>query len=144
MNQTLENYIADGDHHLANHLGIEVLQLEHGYTKLRLPIKQFLFAGNGFLHAGGVVTLADTATGFGCLSSLPEGAESFTTIELKSNFAGTAREGALIAEAKLVHGGKMTQVWDATVSSESADGNSGKAIAHFRCTQMILYPKTAN
>jgi uncharacterized protein (TIGR00369 family) len=69
--------------------------------------------------------------------NLPEGAQSFTTIELKSNFVGTKRGGAIGCEAKLVHGGRTTQVWDATVSDEE----SGKPIALFRCTQMILYPR---
>ncbi len=69
--------------------------------------------------------------------NLPEGAESFTTIELKCNFVGTKRDGAICCEAKLVHGGRTTQVWDATVSDEK----DGKPIALFRCTQMILYPR---
>jgi uncharacterized protein (TIGR00369 family) len=81
-----------------------------------------------------VVTLADTAAGYGCFASLPEGATGFTTIELKANFLGTAREGRLLCEATRVHGGRTTQVWDATVTHE------GKTIALFRCTQLLLYP----
>lgn len=69
--------------------------------------------------------------------SRPEGAINFTTIELKTNFLGTAREGAVVCEAALVHGGRTTQVWDAIVKEEG----SGKTIALFRCTQMLLYPK---
>jgi uncharacterized protein (TIGR00369 family) len=91
-------------------------------------------APHGFLHAGAVVTLADTAAGYGCFASLPEGATGFTTIELKSNFLGTAREGRIACEARRVHNGRTTQVWDATVTHE------GKTIALFRCTQFLLYP----
>jgi uncharacterized protein (TIGR00369 family) len=94
-------------------------------------------APNGFLHAGSVVTLADSCSGYGCVNSLPQGAAGFTTIELKSNFLGTARAGRVECVAKLVHGGKTTQVWDATVVSVE----NGKTMALFRCTQMILYPK---
>jgi uncharacterized protein (TIGR00369 family) len=83
------------------------------------------------------VTLADTACGFGCVANLPEGAQNFTTIELKSNHLGTAREGTIAVSARMVHGGRTTQVWDATVTNKA----TGKAIALFRCTQMILYPK---
>lgn len=89
----------------------------------------------GFLHAATVVALADTACGYGCLATLPEGATSFTTIELKTNYLGTARDGVIRAEANLVHGGRTTQVWDATVRDET----SGKVIALFRCTQLLLY-----
>jgi len=105
--------------------------------KMELPIRPELLAPNNYLHAGAVVTLADTAAGYGCLAHLPQGAESFTTIELKSNFLGTAREGGVVCEAKLVHGGKNTQVWDAVVTNEQ----TGKTMALFRCTQMILYAK---
>ena len=45
------------------------------------------------------------------------GRGGFTTIELKTNFLATAREGALRCSARLVHGGGRTQVWDATVSA---------------------------
>ena len=93
-------------------------------------------APNGYLHAATVVALADTSCGYGTFVNLPEGAEGFTTIELKSNFLGTKRGGAIACRAGLVHGGRTTRVWDATVSDEG----SGKPIALFRCTQMILYP----
>ena len=70
-------------------------------------------------------------------SALPKGASGFTTIELKANFLGTARDGAIVCRATPLHLGRTTQVWDATVSAEA----SGAQIARFRCTQMILWPK---
>lgn len=94
-------------------------------------------ASNGFLHAASVVALVDTACGYGCVASLPEGASGFTTIELKANFLGTAREGVVACEARMVHGGRTTQLWDAEVRHE----DSGKVIALFRCTQSILWPR---
>jgi 1,4-dihydroxy-2-naphthoyl-CoA hydrolase len=115
-------------------LGVEVAAVEDGRVALRLPVRSDLLAPNGYLHAGTVVALADTACGYGCFASLPEGGTGFTTIELKTNFLGTAREGTLACEATRVHGGRTTQVWDATVRDES-----GKRLALFRCTQLILY-----
>ena len=95
-------------------------------------------APNGYLHAGTVVTLADTVCGYGCVISKPEAAIGFTTIELKTNFLGTAKQGeTIVCDARLTHGGRTTQVWDAEVKNET----SGKAMALFRCTQMLLYPK---
>jgi 1,4-dihydroxy-2-naphthoyl-CoA hydrolase len=91
---------------------------------------------NGYLHAGAVVTLADTASGYGCMAHLPAGATGFTTVELKSNHLGTARDGTIACTAKPVHLGRTTQVWDAVVIHRE----TGKTIALFRCTQMILYP----
>ena len=122
---------------LPGFLGIEIVGIDNGEVSARLEIKPHHLAPNGFLHAGTVITLADTAAGYACVANLPEGANSFTTIELKSNHLGTAREGALACVAKPAHLGKTTQVWDVIVTNEA----NGKTIAMFRCTQMILYPK---
>ena len=81
------------------------------------------------------VGLADTAAGYGCVASLPEGAAGFTTIELKSNFLGTVREGRIVTVATNAHAGRTTQVWDAVVTNEA----TGAKIALFRCTQMVLW-----
>lgn len=126
-----------GSGYLPAHLGIVVTELIEGQITVEFEVSKNLTTPTGFLHAGSVVSLADSAAGYGCLAHLPEGAVSFTTIELKSNHLGTALEGTVRCVAKAVHLGKQTQVWDAVVTS----GKSDKTIALFRCTQMILYPK---
>lgn len=126
-----------GEGTLTAHLGIVTTSVKNGEACNELAIQPFLLAPNGYLHAGTVVTLADTAAGFGCMASLPEGANGFTTIELKSNHLGTARDGAIVCVAKATHLGRTTQVWDAEVKNKA----TGQLIALFRCTQMILYPK---
>lgn len=119
-------------------LGIEWIETRHGLVRGRLDVKHHHMAPNGFLHAASVIALADSACGVGAALSRPEGAVGFTTIELKSNFLGTVREGGAIAcEGRMAHGGRTTQVWDAEVKDEA----TGKTIALFRCTQMMLYPK---
>lgn len=123
---------------LPGELGLEVLEARQGYLRSQVQVAQKHMAPNGFMHAASVIALLDSAAGYGCRISLPEGAVGFTTIELKSNFLGTAQAGENVAcEAKLVHGGRMTQVWDATATH----AGTGKTIALFRCTQMILYPR---
>jgi 1,4-dihydroxy-2-naphthoyl-CoA hydrolase len=117
-------------------LGIEVNTIAEGAIQLSMEIQAHHIAPNGFLHAASVIALADTASGYGCMSHLPEGASGFTTIELKANFLGTAHSGRVVADASLVHGGRTTQVWDAIVRNDA-----GKTIALFRCTQMVLWPK---
>ena len=126
-----------GSGRLPGHLGIEVVVIEPERAVLRLPIRDALLAPNGFLHAASVIGLADTAAGYGCVATLPEGAAGFTTVELKANFLGTVLEGAITTEATLVHGGRTTQIWDAPVVDEA----NGKRIALFRCTQLVLYPR---
>ena len=115
-------------------LGIEFEQAGDGFVRARLALDEKHMAPNGYLHAGAVVGLADSACGYGCIASLPDGATGFTTIELKTNFLATALDGTLVAESRRVHGGRTTQVWDATVS-----GEGGKTLALFRCTQLLLY-----
>jgi 1,4-dihydroxy-2-naphthoyl-CoA hydrolase len=114
-------------------LGVELVSMESGQLVGRLPVRPILLAPNGFLHAASVIGLADTCCGYACIAHLPEGASSFTTVELKSNFVGTARDGTITAKATAVHLGRSTHVWDAIVTNDA-----GKTIALFRCTQMIL------
>lgn len=132
---TADNFNQLGQAYLPGHLGIVVNAVNGREVRAELTVAPHLLAPNGFLHAGSVVTLADTACGYGCVANLPQGASGFTTIELKSNHLGTAREGRIEVVASAVHLGRTTQVWDALVSHQ------GKTIALFRCTQMILFPK---
>jgi 1,4-dihydroxy-2-naphthoyl-CoA hydrolase len=118
-------------------IGLDVLEAGEGWLATRLELRDELLAPNGYLHAATIVALADTSCGYGTFVSLPEGAEGFTTIELKTNFLGTKLAGVITCEARLAHGGRTTQVWDATVD----DDNSGKPLALFRCTQLLLYPR---
>ena len=69
-------------------LGIEVLNVSTNIATAQMEIKQSLFAPNGYLHAGSVISLADTIAGYACLYNSPLLAKSFTTIEIKSNFLG--------------------------------------------------------
>ena len=122
---------------LPAYMGIVFTQGERSMLCAELELKEYHMAPNGFLHAGSIVTLADTTCGYGCYANLPEGATGFTTIELKSNHLGTAREGTIVSRATPVHLGKTTQVWDAVVTHKE----TSRTIALFRCTQLVLYPK---
>jgi len=134
---TAEELDRRGQGFLPGWFGLEILAVEDGLIRARLPIRPEMFAPNGFLHAAAVIALADTTAGYATIAHLPAGAESFTTIELKSNFLGTAKDGAIVATATPLHAGRNTQVWDVDVRSE----NGERAIAAFRCTQMVLWPK---
>lgn len=134
---TLERFNQIGAGKLPGHLGIVITHADQTELRAELKIGEMHMAPNGFLHAGTVVTLADTCAGYGCIAHLPPGATGFTTLELKSNHLGTAREGTIVGSAKPVHLGKTTQVWDTVVTHLE----SRKTIALFRCTQLILYAK---
>jgi uncharacterized protein (TIGR00369 family) len=123
--------------HLPGLVGLRILTLTPEGLESRLEVRKELMAPNGFLHAATVIALADTSCGYACVANLPQGASGFTTLELKSNFLGTTREGAIFCRATPAHLGRTTQVWDALVTIEGTD----RKIALFRCTQMVLWPK---
>jgi 1,4-dihydroxy-2-naphthoyl-CoA hydrolase len=116
-------------------LGMRIEEASQRLVVGAVTIREELLAPNGYLHAATVVGLADTTCGIGTRLSLPPGAAGFTTVELKTNYLGTARAGEVTATAQPVHNGRRTQIWDATVRAES-----GRTMALFRCTQMLLYP----
>ena len=134
---TVEQFSNRGDGYLPGLIGIRFTAIAENQVEAELDIRPELVAPNGYLHAATVIALADTAAGYGCIAHLPDGAQSFTTIELKSNFLGTARAGTIACVATPVHLGNATQVWDAVVTDKA----NGKKIALFRCTQMILWPR---
>ncbi len=133
MELTLAQLNEAGARFLPGFLGIEIDGVTDGAVQARLTVAERHLAPNGYLHSATVVALADTACGYGCILSLPEGATGFTTIELKTNLLRTAREGTIACEARLVHGGRTTQLWDATVTDPA-----GSPMALFRCTQLVL------
>ena len=123
---------------MPDHYGFRLTSIEQGRLTAELQIQPWMLAPNGFLHAATVILLADTTAGYSTISHLPEGAQSFTTIELKSNFLGTATEGLLRCESLGDHLGRSTQIWSATVFDPK-----GRRMALFRCTQMVLRGKGA-
>ncbi len=137
---TVERLRERATHGLPQLVGLQVIELRENALVMRLPVRPEVLAPNGYLHAASIVALADTCCGFACAAHLPDGAVNFTTIELKSNFLGTATDGTLETEAVAVHLGRNTHVWDAPVLHVE----TGKTLALFRCTQMVLWPRGGN
>lgn len=131
------NELATG--HLPETLGIVATHIGTAEAHCELRVRKSVMAPNGYIHAGSVVSLADTTAGYGCIANLPDHAKGFTTVELKTNHIGTALEGVIKCVATLVHAGKTTQVWDAIVTHVGTN----KTLALFRCTQMIIYERNA-
>jgi uncharacterized protein (TIGR00369 family) len=136
--QSVQQLNEFGAQYLPGYLGIVITQVSGPEIRAELAVRRAHLAPNGYLHAGTVVTLADTSAGYGCTANLPAGAVGFTTIELKSNHLGTALEGTIECVARAVHLGRTTQIWDAVVTHRE----SGKTIALFRCTQLVLYARS--
>lgn len=136
-NTSVESLNRANEGKLPGHLGLRITEVADGRVVGRFTVRQDLVAHTGYLLAGAVLTVADILCAYGVSTSWPDGANGFTTAEVKCNFLGTLREGEVECSAELLHGGRTTQVWDATVS----DPATGKRLAVFRCTQIILYPR---
>jgi len=134
---TLEKLNSRSGDNLPGWFSMKVVEVREGSLTMEYAIRPQYLAPNGFLHAASVIALADTSAGYATIAHMPEGATNFTTIELKSNFIGTATDGTLRSVTTCAHQGRTTQVWDAVVTHVE----SAKTIALFRCTQMILWPK---
>jgi len=119
---------------LPGRFGLVVTRLEEQRLEAEVAIQPWMLAPNGYLHAASVLLLADTAAGYACMAHLPDGAKNFTTIELKSNFLGTVRDGTMRTECRAEHLGRTTHVWSATVF-----GPGDRKLALFRCTQLVLW-----
>jgi 1,4-dihydroxy-2-naphthoyl-CoA hydrolase len=135
--RTPENFNKAGASKLPGHLGVIITEVNESRIVGELAVGESGMAPNGYLHAGTIVTLADTLAGYGCVANLPADATGFTTIELKSNHLGTTLDGTIVGVATPLHRGKTTQVWDAIVTHKE----SARTLAVFRCTQLILYAK---
>jgi 1,4-dihydroxy-2-naphthoyl-CoA hydrolase len=131
---SIASFSAAGADGLPGYLGIEVLEILADRVTLTMPVTTRLHNPVDVVHGGAIVALADTACGYATFANLPEGATSFTTIELKTNFLGAVKDGDLRCVATPVHRGRTTQVWDAEVTHVQ----SGRRIALFRCTNLVI------
>lgn len=135
--RTAEDFNAFGKNYLPDKVGIVICSVTRDPARVEaiMPVHKGLMAPNDCLHGGAYSVLADTVAGYGALATLPEGATGFLTLEMKSNHLGATRDGVVRCIAVPRHLGRTTQVWDAEMMHEG----SGRIVALFRCTQMVLY-----
>ena len=135
--ESVEGLNAANTDKLPGHLGLVITTVEPGLVEGRFTARDDLVAHTGYLLAGAVLSVADILCAYGVSTVWPDGATGFTTAEVKANFVGTVRDGEVLCTARLLHGGRTTQVWDASVTAAA----TGKLMAVFRCTQIMLYPR---
>ena len=117
------------------HLGIKIKDIGEEWALSEMEIQPIFLNPNGVVHGGCITSFADTCAGDSVMLNLPEGAKGFTTLEFKCNFVSAAKSGVLLAKSKAVHLGRSTHVWNVEVTQK----DTGKTIASFNCTQMIVY-----
>ena len=105
VNDCLKFFNSRRQNHLPSQMAMKSVSVSPTGFVIEMPVEPYMLNING-----SIVTLADTAAGWGCLSHLPEGATGFTTIELKCNFMGMAADGTLSSAATLIHSGRSTDI----------------------------------
>lgn len=114
--------------------GVTFTEATRDKVVARMPVRPDLCTLGHILHGGAIMALADSVGAAATVVNLPDDAKGTTTIESKTNFVGSAREGStLIATATPVHRGRRTQVWQTRLETEE-----GKLVAVVTQTQMVL------
>ncbi len=114
-------------------MGVEIVEATKQSVRARLMVRPDLCTAANILHGGAIMAFADTLGAIGAWLNLPEGALT-TTIESKTNFISSAKEGTTVeAEATPVHIGRRTSVWQTKITR--ADG---KLVAIVTQSQMVL------
>jgi 1,4-dihydroxy-2-naphthoyl-CoA hydrolase len=114
------------------HLGIEFVEVTPDRVVARLKVSDKLMTVGGTIHGGTLMAFADSIGAAGTVANLAEGQRT-ATLESKTNFIAGCREGTVQAEAKPIHKGKRTHVWETRITDES-----GKLLSITTQTQMIL------
>lgn len=93
-------------------LGARLTRVEPGEVDIELPFQESLTQQNGFLHAGVVTTILDSACGYAAFSLMPADA-GVLSIEFKTNLLAPAAGERLIARARVVRAGRTITVCQA-------------------------------
>jgi 1,4-dihydroxy-2-naphthoyl-CoA hydrolase len=102
---------------LADVLKLKLVKVGRGRVLMRMPWSRAASQMAGLLHGGALTTLADTAAAVGTFYLLPPDSATVTS-ELKINFISNIKSGAAVAEARLLHRGRLTMVWETKVRDE--------------------------
>ena len=117
---------------LMTHLGIEFVDVTPDRVVARLKVSEKLMTVGGTVHGGALMAFADTIGAAGTVANLAEGQRT-ATLESKTNFIAGCRAGTIQAEAKPIHKGRRTHVWETRITDEA-----GKLLSVTTQTQMIL------
>ena len=121
-------------------LGVEVVEIAPGRVVLDLPYRDDLCQQNGFVHAGAVTSVADSACGYAALTMMPTGSDVLS-VEFKVNLLSVAAGDRFRATATVVRSGRTLTVCSCEVHA-IADGEPTKLVALMQAT-MIARPETA-
>lgn len=115
-------------------LEIEIVEASKEAIRAKMKVRPEMCTGGHILHGGAIMSFADTLGAFGATMNLPDGSNGTTTLESKTNFLGSAKEGeTVLGHCTPVHIGRRTSVWQSKITTEA-----GRNVALVTQTQMVL------
>jgi uncharacterized protein (TIGR00369 family) len=115
-------------------MGVTFVAADKERVIATMTVRPDLCTAGHILHGGAVMALADGVGAAATVINLPEGAKGTTTIESKTNFVGSAKEGETVtATATPIHRGRRTHVWQTRIEAQE-----GRLVAVVTQTQMVL------
>jgi len=118
---------------LTDYLGIEIKVLQKGFVTATMPVDDRTRQPLGYLHGGASVALAETVASFGAYLLIDHENETCFGLEINANHVRSKREGIVTAEAKILHQGRTTQIWEVQIKDEEE-----KLICISRCTIAVV------
>ena len=125
------NKLSEGT--LIKQLHIEYLEVGDGFVKARMPVNERTKQPMGILHGGANLALAETIGGLGSVLIVDFDKYDVRGSQISANHLGTAHSGWVFAEAKIIHRGKNTHVWNIDIVDEE-----GKMVSTCRLTNFII------
>jgi uncharacterized protein (TIGR00369 family) len=116
-------------------MGAELEDVAAGRVAIRLPFREDLTQQHGFLHAGTIAAIADSACGYAALTLMPSDA-AVLSIEFKVNMLAPAKGESIVARAQVIRSGRTIVVCRADVYSLAA--GEEKLVAAMQGTMMVV------
>jgi uncharacterized protein (TIGR00369 family) len=122
-------------------LGAQMTEVEPGRTEIVLPFREALTQQHGFIHAGMITAIADSACGYAALSLMPPDV-GVLTVEFKVNLLNPAAGERFVARGQVVKPGRTIMVCTGDVVAERADGTQ-QTVALMQATMMVVRDRPA-
>ncbi|PKP53159.1 MAG: thioesterase [Bacteroidetes bacterium HGW-Bacteroidetes-1] len=132
-NWTLDQLNATNKNTLMEQLGIEYLIVEDGFVRARMPVDDRTKQPMGLLHGGGSLALAETVGGIGSTMIVDLEINDVRGSHMSANHIRSAKDGWVYAEARIIHRGRNTHIWNIDIL-----GEDGQLISTCRLTNFII------
>ncbi len=133
---TIENLNKFCSHTLIDHLGIQFIESGNDFLKARMPVDQRTIQPMQILHGGASLALAETVGSAASFLLIDQKKYNVVGMQVTANHIGTTTKGHVYADARLLHKGTKTHVWDVTITDDS-----NNKISVCRITNMIVEKK---